>query len=81
MRRFALLLVLTLFSGSLWAMHCPQEMARIDSLLQSDPPADPEVKAEVERLRNEGEQLHKSGNHEESVKVLEEALNLLQASE
>lgn len=81
MRRFALLLVLTLFSGSLWAMHCPQEMARIDSLLQSDPPADPEVKAEVERLRNEGEQLHNSGNHEESVKVLEEALNLLQASE
>lgn len=81
MRRLALMLALILFNGSVWAMHCPQEMARIDSLLQSDPPDDPEVRAEVERLRNEGEQLHKSGNHEESVKVLEEALNLLQASE
>jgi hypothetical protein len=35
----------------------------------------------VQRLRAEGEQLHKAGNHQESVKVLDEALNLLQASE
>lgn len=84
MRRTPLLLALSLtalFSAPLWAMHCPQSMAKIDQLLQSDPPADPEVLAEVRRLRSEGEQLHKAGNHDESVKVLDEALNLLQASE
>lgn len=81
MRRTALLLAAALLSTPVFAMHCPQEMAKIDALLKSDPPADAEVLAEVQRLRAEGEQLHKSGNHGESVKVLEEALNLLQASE
>lgn len=81
MRRTALLLAAALLSTPVFAMHCPQEMAKIDALLKSDPPADAEVLAEVQRLRAEGEQLHKTGNHGESVKVLEEALNLLQASE
>ncbi|WP_374326110.1 hypothetical protein [Aquipseudomonas alcaligenes] len=81
MRRTALLLAAALLSTPVFAMHCPQEMAKIDALLQSDPPADAEVLTEVQRLRAEGEQLHKGGNHAESVKVLEEALNLLQASE
>ena len=81
MRRTALLLAAALLSTPVFAMHCPQEMAKIDALLKSDPPADTEVLAEVQRLRAEVEQLHKSGNHAESVKVLEEALNLLQASE
>lgn len=81
MRRTALLLAAALLSTPVFAMHCPQEMAKTDALLKSDPPADTEVLAEVQRLRAEGEQLHKSGNHAESVKVLEEALNLLQASE
>ncbi|MDC7823793.1 hypothetical protein PQS90_01410 [Pseudomonas sp. BLCC-B13] len=81
MRRPALLLAAILLSTPVFAMHCPQDMAKIDELLKTDPPADAEVLAEVQRLRAEGEQLHKSGNHGESVKVLEEALNLLQASE
>ena len=81
MRRTALLLAAALLSTPVFAMHCPQEMAKIDALLKSDPPADAEVLTEVQRLRAEGEQLHKRGNHAESVKVLEEALNLLQASE
>lgn len=81
MRRLAVMLLAALFSTPLLAMHCPQEMAKIDALLESEPPADPEVLAEVQRLRAEGEELHKAGNHSESIKVLEEALNLLQASE
>ncbi|MGL4317305.1 MAG: hypothetical protein ACRCTL_11925 [Pseudomonas sp.] len=86
MRRIPLILALTLFgtglfSGNLWAMHCPQDMAKIDALLKTDPPADAQVLAEVKRLRAEGEELHKAGDHGESMKVLAEALNLLQASE
>lgn len=56
-------------------------MAKIDALLQSDPPADPDVLARVKELRAEGEALHKAGDHSESVKVLGEALDLLSASE
>ncbi|MDD0844630.1 hypothetical protein [Pseudomonas sp. Gutcm_11s] len=81
MRRATLLLAALLLSTPLYAMHCPQDMAKIDQLLKTAPPADPEVLAEVQRLRAEGEQLHKAGNHSESMKVLDEALNLLQASE
>lgn len=86
MRRIPLILALTLFgtglfSTSSWAMHCPQDMAKIDQLLKTDPPADPDVLAQVKSLRAEGETLHKAGDHDESARVLEEALNLLQASE
>lgn len=81
MRRTLMFLAATLISLPLWAMHCPQDMAKIDALLQSDPPTDPEVLAKVQALRAEGEALHKAGDHAESVKVLSEALDLLAASE
>jgi len=81
MRRLFVFLTAALVSLPLWAMHCPQDMARIDELLQTDPPTDPEVLAKVKELRAEGEALHKAGDHAESVKVLGEALDLLSASE
>ncbi|MEO4046192.1 hypothetical protein AAFN46_03745 [Pseudomonas sp. CAU 1711] len=81
MRHLAIALLVTLLSAPALAMHCPREMARIDAMLASEPPADPEVLAEVQRLRAEGEELHKAGNHSEALKILDEALNLLQASE
>ena len=40
-----------------------------------------QVLARVKELRAEGEALHKAGDHNESVKVLGEALDLLSASE
>lgn len=81
MRRTLMFLAAALISLPLWAMHCPQDMAKIDALLKSDPPSDPEVLAKVKELRAEGEALHKAGDHGESVKVLGEALDLLSASE
>lgn len=81
MHRFAAFLTAALFSTSLWAMHCPADMAKIDGLLKTDPPSDATVLAQVQELRAEGEALHKAGNHGESVKVLGEALQLLEASE
>ncbi len=81
MRRFALFLSTALFSTALWAMHCPADMAKIDALLQSNPPSDATVLAQVRKLRAEGETLHKAGNHSQSVKVLGKALKLLEASE
>ncbi len=80
-RRLVLAFAAALFSTSLWAMHCPADMAKIDAQLQSAPPSDATVLAQVQKLRAEGEALHKAGNHAESVKVLGEALQLLDASE
>ena len=81
MRRFAVLLVAALLSAPVLASHCPQDMAKIDEILKTDPPADPAVLEQVKKLRTEGEELHKSGDHAESERVLGEALNLLQSSE
>ena len=81
MRRLATLVCATLLSAPIWAMHCPQDMARIDKLLKTNPPASAEVTAEVQRLRAEGEALHKAGDHTESMRVLKQALDLLQGSE
>jgi hypothetical protein len=77
MGRFTLFLTTALLSTSLWAMHCPADMTKIDDLLKSNPPADAAVLAQVQQLRAEGEALHKAGNHGQSVTVLGEALKLL----
>ncbi|MEX6504217.1 hypothetical protein [Pseudomonas zhanjiangensis] len=81
MPRLPVLLASALLSTSLWAMHCPADMAKIDALLASKPPSDVTVLAQVKKLRAEGEALHKAGNHSESIKVLGEALQLLEASQ
>ena len=81
MRRIAVFLAAALLSTPLLASHCPADMAKIDEILKSDPPADPAVLEQVKKLRAEGEELHNSGDHAESEKVLGEALSLLQSSE
>lgn len=81
MRRLVAFLATALLSTSLWAMHCPADMAKIDAMLKSDPPSDAAVLAQVRQLRAEGESLHKAGDHSQSVKLLGKALKLLEASE
>ena len=58
MRRTCLFVASLLMSTGLWAMHCPQDMARIDALLAENPAVSVEQLAEVRRLRAEGEALH-----------------------
>lgn len=84
MRRTALCLCIlgtALLSTPLLAMHCPADMAKIDQRLKSDPPNDPQVLTQVQTLRAQGEELHKAGDHSQSVQVLGKALELLEASE
>ncbi|MDP3979017.1 MAG: hypothetical protein Q8P85_13690 [Pseudomonas sp.] len=81
MRRLAAFFTMALLSTSLWASQCPADMAKIDAMLQSNPPSDAAVLAQVQELRSEGEDLHNAGNHSQSVQVLGEALQLLEASE
>ncbi len=77
MSRLFLLFAAMLLSSAAFAMHCPQDMARIDTILESSPPTDEAVLERVVMLRAQGEELHDAGQHEESVAVLGEALGLL----
>lgn len=77
MSRLLVLFAAMLLSAAAFAMHCPQDMARIDAILESNPPADQAVLDQVRALRAQGEELHDAGRHAESVAVLEEALGLL----
>ncbi|PAU88258.1 hypothetical protein CK507_06800 [Pseudomonas sp. WN033] len=79
--RSLLMVMALLFSSAVLAMHCPEDMARIDNILQSSPPSDPVVLEQVKVLREEGEALHNAGRHSESVKVLGKALQMLEASQ
>lgn len=81
MRRIAVLLTAALLSSALWASQCPQDMAKIDAMLNSNPPDDPAVLAQVKKLRAQGEDQHKAGDHRQSMQTLDEAMQLLEASE
>ncbi|MES2818664.1 MAG: hypothetical protein V4812_06710 [Pseudomonadota bacterium] len=81
MRRLVLLASALVFSAPLWAMHCPADMAKIDQRLDSNPPKDAAVLSQVKTLRAQGEELHKAGEHSQSVEALGQALKLLDASE
>lgn len=63
-------------AGPAFAFQCPTDMAAIDAALQT---ADltQEEEARVMELRNEGEQLHESGQHQASVDALAEAKEIL----
>ena len=60
-----------------FASHCPQEMAKIDKALAGDPKLSQADLTEVRRLRAQGEQEHKAGNHQASLDTLARAEKLL----
>ena len=58
-------------------MHCPLDMKKIDAALAQGPSLSASELARVKTLRAEGEALHKSGKHGESVDKLGEAMRIL----
>jgi hypothetical protein len=63
-------------AGPAFAAQCPANMAKIDAALQTAQLTD-EQKAKVMELRAQGEQLHSSGQHQQSVQTLAEAKAIL----
>lgn len=63
-------------AGPAFAFQCPADMAKIDAALQTASLSD-DQKAEVMRLRDEGERLHQSGQHQASVDTLAQAKEIL----
>ena len=64
-------------SSSAFAMHCPLDMKKIDAALAQGPSLSANELARVKTLRAEGEALHNSGKHGESVNKLGEAMRIL----
>ena len=68
---------LAILATPAFAMHCPADMAKIDEALAANPSLSAEQLAEVKRLRAEGEEYHKAGQHQESVDALGQAMEIL----
>lgn len=69
--------VMFAMAGSAFAMHCPMDMKKIDEALAKKPNISAEKLADVKKLRAEGEKLHASGKHQESVDTLAKAMAIL----
>lgn len=68
---------LALASGAAIASQCPVDMKKIDAALAENPQLSADQMSKVKELRAKGEELHKAGQHGESVKTLAEAKEIL----
>lgn len=59
------------------AFQCPSDIAAIDAALAAGPDLSEEQLAEVQELRDKGEERHQAGEHAESVETLAEAKAIL----
>ncbi len=73
----ALVTVLAGSATQAFAFHCPADMAKIDAAMAANPDISEEDKAKVTELRQQGEEQHNAGNHQESVDTLAEAMEIL----
>jgi hypothetical protein len=76
MTRIALAAAFALFSTVALANNCPNEVKAIDAALPKSK-LDSKQQAEVKKLRNEGDKLHKAGKHSESMATLGKAKKML----
>ena len=67
---------LALAAGSAMARQCPADMKAIDAAMSKAKLSDKQA-AEVKKLRADGEALHKSGKHDESMEALGKAKKML----
>lgn len=77
MRNTLVLLAGLVVAGAAWANHCPIDMKEIDARLATKPNLSKADLDKVTQLRKSGEEKHKAGNHEASMKDLGEAKKLL----
>ncbi len=68
--------LLVAFSTPALAFHCPADVNAIDNALPKSDLTAPQ-KAEVMKLRDEGEALHKAGDHQDAVNTLAKAMRII----
>ncbi len=69
--------VLAMVSGPAFAAHCPTDVKAIDVALGKNPPLSSGQLAEVKKLRDQGDKLHGSGRHGDSISNLHKAMKIL----
>ena len=69
--------LLMAFAAPAYAFHCPADMAKIDAALAQNPSLTADQLAEVQKLRADGEAMHKAGKHQDSVDTLAKAMAIL----
>lgn len=77
MKKFLLLLSLSLGSFAAFANGCPGEMKAIDAKLATNPQMAAADMTKLKTLRADGEKYHKEGKHTESMKALGDAKKML----
>jgi len=77
MKKLLLATMLASACGFAFAFHCPADMKAIDAKLATNPKLADADMAKVKQLRADGEAAHKAGKHDDSVKLLAEAMKLL----
>ena len=80
MKKAALAVMLAFAASSAFAMHCPKEMKSIDDALAKNPKLTEAQMKDVKAHRAKGEELHKSGKHQESLDELAKAQKILGVS-
>ena len=76
MKHLAVTVILAAFASLAWANNCPNEVKAIDAALPKAK-LDAKQQAEVKKLRDDGEKLHKEGKHAESMATLGKAKGIL----
>jgi hypothetical protein len=69
--------LLAVLATPAFAFQCPANIRQIDAALQTNTQLSAADKAKVTELRNEGEKLHASGQHQQSMDKLAEAKRIL----
>jgi len=75
MKKILISIYLILISNVAFAGSCPMLWGKIDSNINNV--ADGELKVKIQELRDAGEKAHSNGDHSESEKLLNEALDLI----
>jgi hypothetical protein len=73
MKKIILAFTILVFSAPAFAGSCPLKLIKIDKVLAA---GNVENFAKIKALRDQGAELHKSGKHGQSVRVLIKAMKL-----
>ncbi len=65
------------FAAPALAFQCPADVGKIDAALAANTTLTAEQRAEVEKYRTDGDQLHQSGKHQDAVDTLAKAKAIL----
>ena len=68
MKKFLILTILVLFTGSAYAGSCPMMAKNLDSKIE-----------EAQKMRNAGMKAHEAGDHAKSEELLNKAMGLFKS--